>query len=775
MLTGAKGGAVRVASSGSGSHGRLRLSAVLAVATVVSVAAVPVSGVNAAASASSPTWSVVPSPNPPAPAGGTSGAGLNGIACPAGGSCVVVGDYVDGYPLPLVGYSTGSTWSIAAADRPTSYKNPSGQLSTVACATRTRCFGVGTYYNGASTRMLIEQWNGKVWSLVPNPKMPGITKSSLSGIACPTGTSCFAVGYVVRAPAAPRTLVEHWNGTTWSVVPSANPSGGGRLSGISCLTNAHCVAVGASSAASSTTLVERWNGTTWSVVASPNPPKSASSVLGAVSCPTKNACFAVGSYFGKGLESPSTLVEQSNGDTWSIVATPDKPRVGGGVGSALGGITCLSPTACFAVGIYQSNYTSGPRVMRWDGKSWSRVNVRDPNTFANEGLSGISCASTIACVVVGFDNYGTVVEKWNGTSWAKVAAGGSASHLDAVACPTATTCFAVGASAPGFRYWSDHATLVEQWNGAGWKIVPTPDPTHSSPDYARLLGISCPSATSCFAVGGFGPGGISHLLVEHWDGTRWSLVTVADPPGFTDAELTAVSCGSPTSCLAVGYSPSTAATPSFLERWDGGTWTTEFVTTPAGGTAVGPLGVACASASACVAVGAYRSGTAGVTLIEDWDGTNWTVDASPNSPTANTQWLASVACPAPDHCYAVGSSFNTDDSTSAALIEQSDGTAWSIVPSPNPANVYAAGLTQVACLATTSCFAVGSAFRNASGDNIAVLERWDGTSWSLVPVAVPSDSHRNQLTGITCGNANCTAVGFYETGTSRVTFIERYS
>ena len=95
--------------------------------------------------------------------------------------------------------------------------------------------------------------------------------------------------------------------------------------------------------------------------------------------------------------------------------------------------------------------------------------------------------------------------------------------------------------------------------------------------------------------------------------------------------------------------------------------------------------------------------------------------------------------------------------------------------SPNPANVYAAGLTQVACLATTSCFAVGSAFRNASGDNIAVLERWDGTSWSLVPVAVPSDSHRNQLTGITCGNANCTAVGFYETGTSRVTFIERYS
>ena len=181
----------------------------------------------------------------------------------------MVGDYRDSFTLPLVGSSSSTSWSIVAAPQPASHKNPSGQLSTVACATRTRCFGVGFYNNGASTRALVEQWNGSTWSIVPNPKTPGFTKSSLSGVACPASTSCYAVGYMNGASAASKTFIEHWNGTAWSVVKSANPSGGGRLSGIACLTNASCVAVGLSNGPVSKTLVERWNGTAWSVVASP--------------------------------------------------------------------------------------------------------------------------------------------------------------------------------------------------------------------------------------------------------------------------------------------------------------------------------------------------------------------------------------------------------------------------------------------------------------------------------------------------------------------------
>ena len=66
----------------------------------------------------------------------------------------------------------------------------------------------------------------------------------------------------------------------------------------------------------------------------------------------------------------------------------------------------------------------------------------------------------------------------------------------------------------------------------------------------------------------------------------------------------------------------------------------------------------------------------------------WSVDASPNDPTAPYNWLSSVVCPAVDRCYAAGAHFDPDAPILAeTLIEQWDGTAWSIVPSPNPASV----------------------------------------------------------------------------------------
>src|SRR5258705_7725602 len=160
-----------------------------------------------------PGWAVIPSRTRPAPAGGTLGAGLNGVACPTNTSCVVVGAYDDtDFTRPLAGQRRGSSWSIVAAPVPTFGYGRTSQLSAVACVARDRCYAVGALDDGGGARALVELWNGYRWSIVPNPKMPGTTGSSLSGIACPATTSCFAVGSALGPGGAEKTLIEHWNG-----------------------------------------------------------------------------------------------------------------------------------------------------------------------------------------------------------------------------------------------------------------------------------------------------------------------------------------------------------------------------------------------------------------------------------------------------------------------------------------------------------------------------------------------------------------------------------
>ena len=139
------------------------------------------------------------------------------------------------------------------------------------------------------------------WSIVPapNPVLPPGTQS-LSAVACASPTSCFAVGYVATS-AASSPLIEHWDGTVWSV--SSSPSvPNGTLTGVTCLSPTSCLAVGRSG------LIEQWNGNSWTVGSSP--PYGS---FGAVTCVATNFCFAVGSAH----MFPSALIDEWNGTSWS--------------------------------------------------------------------------------------------------------------------------------------------------------------------------------------------------------------------------------------------------------------------------------------------------------------------------------------------------------------------------------------------------------------------------------------------------------------------------
>ena len=126
-------------------------------------------------------------------------------------------------------------------------------MRAVSCSTTASCMAVGS---DGTDQSVVADWNGHTWSVTPSPNPTGSIGTVLNGVSCPTSTHCFAVGYssyaVSQGPepvgAAEKTLVEQWNGHTWSIVRSRNPSPGGFketvLNGVSCHRKASCFAVG---------------------------------------------------------------------------------------------------------------------------------------------------------------------------------------------------------------------------------------------------------------------------------------------------------------------------------------------------------------------------------------------------------------------------------------------------------------------------------------------------------------------------------------------------
>jgi hypothetical protein len=329
-----------------------------------------------------------------------------------------------------------------------------------------------------------------VWSMNSSPNPAGSISTTLTGVACPTTTNCFAVGRYT-AGGFTKTLIEHWNGSGWGSMPSPNPgsAASSNLSGIACPSTKSCFAVGSYSVGGGQrTLVEHWNGSAWGFLTGANPSIATDASLTGVSCPNLKGCFAVGSY--STASATSTLVEHWNGSEWGIQASPNPP----GGAANLRSIACPSPKSCFAVGGTATG--SGFRALaeHWNGASWGFLSAANPSTATAASLTGVACANTKSCFAVG--NFSTttgvktLAEHWNGSSWSTQASvNPSSSSLSAVACPNTKSCFAVGNASV--------KNLVEHWNGSGWGSISSPSPS----TVARLTAVTCPSPRICFAVG----------------------------------------------------------------------------------------------------------------------------------------------------------------------------------------------------------------------------------------------------------------------------------
>jgi hypothetical protein len=361
-------------------------------------------------------------------------------------------------------------------------------------------------------------------------------------------------------------------------------------------------------------------------------------------------------------------------------------------------------------------------------------------------------AGMLGSVVMQAGTAGAATPTWSIVASPNVT-GATDSSLQSVACSSTTSCMAVGFSNSG----SASLTLVESWNGTSWSIVASPNPAGAID--SSLQSVACSSATSCTAVGYSTNASGEATLVESWDGTSWSIVASPNPAGAIDSSLQSVACSSATSCTAVGNFSNASGSPTLVESWNGTSWSIVASPNPSGGSG-DLLGVACSSATSCTAVGYSQISVISYqTLVESWNGTSWSIVASPNN-TGRGNFLYGVACSSATSCTAVGSStYGVVKYTIQTLVESWDGTSWSIVTSPNVAGAVYSSFQSVACSSATSCTAVGYSSNSSSSIDQMLVGSWDGTSWSIVASPNPAGGS-GDLLGVACSSAtSCTAVG----------------
>ena len=457
---------------------------------------------------------------------------------------------------------------------------------------------------------------------------------------------------------------------------------------------------------------------------------------------------------------------------WSRVPTPNPLGPDGQPIS----VSCLSTTSCIAVGTYvDASGTGVTLAQRWNGTVWTVQPTPNPTGSQLTLLNGVSCTSSSACVAVGLylDGSGAshaLAEGWDGTKWTLESVpeplGAQNSQLNAVSCLSASSCVAVGGYTNSL---GGPVTLAERWTGAAWAVQSTPNPTGAQ--FSFLAGVACVSSTACIAVGVSDQGS----LAEHWDGTSWSIrsTPTSQSPG---AALFSVSCTSASACVAVGStSPNSGMT--LAERWNGSNWTLQSTPNPAGSQDAVLNSVACSSSSACTAVGwSVDSSNTFSTVAERWNGDSWSLQSTPNDPGLSQ--LGGVACPTDSACIAAGIGVDASGAL-VSLNEGWDGTQWSIQPAANPLGTRGANLFGVSCKSASACMAVGQLTDFPQGNPRGTLaETFDGTTWRIVPTPNPDGAPNGALNGVSCTSpSTCVAVGaaFDSSGNSVGTLTERWN
>ena len=273
--------------------------------------------------------------------------------------------------------------------------------------------------------------------------------------------------------------------------------------------------------------------------------------------------------------------------------------------------------------------------------------------------------------------------------------------------------------------------------GADWTLINSPNANDQANE---LRGVSAAADNDAWAVGTVYADNTftkSRTLIEHWDGTRWSVVKSPNINASINI-LEAVAAVTANDVWAVGIGITGFSTTPLIEHWNGIAWS---IVANRGTTVGGLGGVAVVSANDVWAAGTGRAGDEDSTLTLHWDGATWSLVPSPNVGPEVNNTLAAVTAIASDDVWAVGTQQPTSLTAPHTLTLHWDGIAWSIVPSANTRQTSGNHLLAVAAVASDDVWATGFT------PSIALAEHWDGNSWSLVSTPLITGASSPSLSG----------------------------
>jgi hypothetical protein len=298
--------------------------------------------------------------------------------------------------------------------------------------------------------------------------------------------------------------------------------------------------------------------------------------------------------------------------------------------------------------------------------------------------------------------------------------------LNAVSCPAAGTCAAVGDYLDPGGYQN---ALLETLSAGTWTAVEGARASGSPGGLLNIRSVSCADTTTCVATGDYAYGDSYLPLVYGLATGSWHLQAAPPLPSdyAANLELSSAACPDATDCRVVGsYGDSSLSSHGMVLTDTAGTWSPQQVSLPAdadnepGATGLRVLdAVDCADAANCLAGGAYVD-TAGNTdpLLVTLQSGTWASASAPVPSDAQTNpamaLVTAISCPSMGSCVADGIYLNTSGQLSGMLLSQS-GSSWSAASAPVP-GTYQAGtrsprhrsaLQGVSCTRTHFCRAVG--------------------------------------------------------------------
>jgi hypothetical protein len=307
------------------------------------------------------------------------------------------------------------------------------------------------------------------WDVVPSPNQ-GNRQNVLKGISAVSASDIWAVGEynpgVPPTETGRRTLTQHWDGATWQIVPSPNPS----WPGLDLATLEDVVALSA------------------------------------------NDVWAVGYSEDFASLRLNTLTMHWDGASWTVIRSPDP--AGFNLPNQLFAVAAVSPTNVWAVG--EMGLDNQALILRWDGTRWRAV-----RNACGTGLKGITAVSANDIWAVG----DSTTCHFDGRRWRIVPSPQPRPDLDEIAYPledisavSANDIWTVGARVIDNVYYLTYVSIFEHWDGSQWTLM-------DDPLGQILYGVEAVAANDVWAVGTTG----AEALIVHWDGVAWSSVPTPSP------------------------------------------------------------------------------------------------------------------------------------------------------------------------------------------------------------------------------------------------------